>query len=88
MSRALVNAPVEDEEIGAEEESAAAEAREWLKHNKPVPHEKLLADLGLTPDDFARMGRTPLPPFAPWRSRRRCVSCTVWRASHKPRRAT
>jgi hypothetical protein len=62
VSRALVNAPIEDEEIGAEEESEVAEAREWLKHNEPIPHEKLLADLGLTPDDFTRMGRTPLPP--------------------------
>ena len=64
VSRALVlvNAPIEDEEIGAEEECAFAGAREGLKHNDPIPHEKLLADLGLTLDDFARMGRTPLPP--------------------------
>jgi len=62
VSRALANAPIEDEEISAEEERAVAEAREWLKHNRPVPHEEVLAEFGLTPGDFERMGRTPLPP--------------------------
>lgn len=61
ISRALANAPIEDEEIGADEERAAAESREWLKHNKPIPHEEVLAEFGLTADDFDRMGRTPLP---------------------------
>lgn len=61
VSRALANAPVEDEEIGEEEEHAAAESREWLKHNKPIPHEEVLAEFGLTMEDFERMGRTPLP---------------------------
>lgn len=62
VSRALANAPLEDEEISAEEERDVAEAREWLKHNKPIPHEQVLAELGLTLDDFETMGRTPLPP--------------------------
>ena len=62
VSRAIANAPIEDEEIGAEEELAVAEAREWLKHNKPIPHEEVLAELGLTMADFERMGCTPLPP--------------------------
>ena len=62
VSRAIANAPIEDEEIGAEEELAVAEAREWLKHNKPIPHEEVLAELGLTLADFERMGHTPLPP--------------------------
>ena len=61
VSRALANAPAEDEEISAEEEQAVAEAREWLKHNKPIPHEEVLADFGLTMADFERMGQTPLP---------------------------
>jgi hypothetical protein len=37
LSRKLANAPLEDEEISEEEECAVAEAREWLKHNKPIP---------------------------------------------------
>jgi hypothetical protein len=39
LSRKLAGAPPEDEEIDAEAERAAAEAREWLKHNRPIPHE-------------------------------------------------
>jgi hypothetical protein len=62
MSRALANAPLEDEEISEEEERAVAESVEWLKHNKPIPHEEVLAEFGLTLDDFERMGRMPLPP--------------------------
>jgi hypothetical protein len=62
LSRKLANAPVEDEEISEEEERAAAESREWLKHHKPIPHEEVLAEFGLTMADFERMGQTPLPP--------------------------
>jgi len=61
-SRALASAPPEDEEISEEEERTVAEAREWLKHNKPIPHEEVLAEFGLTMADFERMGQTPLPP--------------------------
>lgn len=62
VSRKLANAPIEDEEISEDEEQAVAEAREWLKHNKPIPHEEVLAELGLSMADFERMGQTPLPP--------------------------
>lgn len=62
VSRALANAPVDDEEISEDEQRAVAEARDWLKHNKPIPHEAVLADLGLTLDDFDKTGRTPPPP--------------------------
>ena len=34
--------PYEDEEIGEDEERAAAESREWPKHNKAIPHEEVL----------------------------------------------
>jgi hypothetical protein len=61
VAAALRNAPLEDEEISEEEEQAVAEAREWLKHNKPIPHEEVLAEFGLTMADFERMGQTPLP---------------------------
>ena len=60
VAAALRNAPLEDEEISAEEAQAVAEAREWLKHNKPIPHEEILAEFGLTMDDWKRMGETPL----------------------------
>jgi hypothetical protein len=58
---ALESAPLEDEEISDEEERAVAEAREWLKHNKPIPHDEVLAEFGLTTADFECMGQTPLP---------------------------
>jgi hypothetical protein len=60
LARSLANAPLEDEEISEEEERAVAEAREWLKHNQPIPHEEVLAEFGLTMADFERMGSTPL----------------------------
>jgi len=60
VSRALANAPLEDEEISAEEEQSIAEAREWLRQNKAIPHKEVLAEFGLTMADFERMGRTPL----------------------------
>jgi hypothetical protein len=62
VSRAIANAPIEDEEISEEEERAVAGARDWLKHNPPIPHEEVLAGFGLTMEDFERMGRTPPPP--------------------------
>jgi hypothetical protein len=51
VSRAIANAPVDDEPVTEEEEQALAEAREWLKHNKPIPHEQVLAELGLTMEE-------------------------------------
>ena len=56
----LARIPYEDELISEEEELAAADAKEWLKHNEPIPNEVVLAEFGLTPEDFERMGRTPL----------------------------
>jgi hypothetical protein len=68
LSRRLANAPLEDEEISAEEERAVAEAREWLKHNQPIPHEGVLAEFGLTMADWEKMGQEPLPDETPRRS--------------------
>ena len=48
VSVALANAPYDDEPVTAEEEKSLAEAREWLKHNKGIPHEQVLAELGIT----------------------------------------
>jgi hypothetical protein len=61
VSRALANAPIEDEKVSSEEERAVADSREWLKHNRAIPIEEVLADLGLTTADFERMAATPLP---------------------------
>jgi len=62
VARSLANAPVEDEPISEEENLAVATSKTWLKNNQPIPNEIVLADLGLSKDDFERMGKTPLDP--------------------------
>jgi hypothetical protein len=54
VSRALDNAPIDDEPVAAEEQAAVEESREWLKHNKGIPHEQVLAELGITPEEIER----------------------------------
>ena len=62
VARSLANAPVEDEPISEEENRAAAASKSWLKDHEPISHEEVLAEFGLTSEDFERMGRTPLDP--------------------------
>jgi len=52
VARAIANAPADDEPLTAEEETALGEARDWLKHHKPIPHEKVLAELGITQEEI------------------------------------
>jgi hypothetical protein len=52
VSRAVANAPIDDEPLTATEEKAIAEAREWLKHNPGIPHEQVLAELGITREEI------------------------------------
>lgn len=54
VSRAIRNAPIEDEPLTAAEEEAMNQSREWLKHNKGIPHEEVLAELGITPEEIER----------------------------------
>jgi len=54
VSRAIAAAPLDDELLSPEGEKALAEAREWSKHNQPTPHDQLLAELGLTPEEINR----------------------------------
>jgi hypothetical protein len=68
VSYALANAPLDDEPFTEEDRQAVAEADEWLKHNQPIPHEEVLAEFGLTMDDWEKMGREPLPDETPRRS--------------------
>jgi hypothetical protein len=65
LARSLANAPYEDELIGDEENRSAAASKAWLKDNEPISNEDVLAEFGLTGEDFERMGRTPLEPQAP-----------------------
>jgi hypothetical protein len=42
----------EDEQIGAEEESAVARSKQWFQHNDGIPFEQVVADLGFTTDAY------------------------------------
>ncbi|MBI5281380.1 MAG: hypothetical protein HY858_06830 [Candidatus Solibacter usitatus] len=52
VSRAIAGAPVDEEPVTAEEAQSLAEAREWLKDHQPIPHEQVLADLGITQEEI------------------------------------
>ena len=56
--RGLLETMLDREQIADEEEGAVHEAKQWLRDNggKGIPHEEVLADFGLTMDDFRRMG--------------------------------
>jgi len=64
VDRAIANAPFEDEKISDEENRTVAASKAWLQNNEPISNEEVLAEFGLTAEDFERMGRTPLPPEA------------------------
>src|SRR5580658_3051432 len=59
VSLAIANAPIDDESVTPEEEKALSEAREWLKHNPGIPHEQVLADLGITQEEIERFKDCP-----------------------------
>ena len=61
LSRKLALAPIDDEPFTEEDRKSVAEADEWLKHNQPIQLEEVLAHVGLTVEDWERMGKTPLP---------------------------
>jgi len=54
VSRAIANAPIDDEPETEEERRAVAESKAWFERNggRGIPHEEVLADLGFTPDDL------------------------------------
>lgn len=60
LAQKLVAAEIDDEPLTEEDRKAIAEAEEWLKHNKPIPMEEVLADFGLTMADWETMAKTPL----------------------------
>jgi len=52
VSRAIANAPIDDEALTAQETKALTEAHEWSKHNKGIPHQQVLAELGVTQEEI------------------------------------
>jgi len=61
VDRALALAPIDDEPETEEERRAVAEAMDSLRRNGGVPMEEVLADFGLTMEDFRRMAENDLP---------------------------
>jgi hypothetical protein len=47
------------------ERKAIGEADEWLKQNRPISHENVLAELGVTSADWDKMTDERLPQEAP-----------------------
>jgi len=62
VAHSLANAPIDDEPVTEEEAREIAAAHAALDRGEGIPHEKVLGEFGLTSDDFARLGRTPLDP--------------------------
>ena len=54
VSRSVATAPAEDEPLTEQEEQALDRAEAWLEQNggKGIPHEEILAEFGLAPEDF------------------------------------
>jgi hypothetical protein len=49
----------DDDTLSPAEAKAIAEADEWSKHNQSIPHEQVLAEFGLTMDDWEKMSLEP-----------------------------
>lgn len=61
--------PDEDSDtLSTAERKAVAEADEWLTHNQPIPHEEVLAELGLSMNDWEKMAEEPLAEETPHRN--------------------
>jgi hypothetical protein len=54
VARSLATAPVDDEPLTEEEGQALNASKECFGRNRGTPHEEILAEFGLTPDDLAR----------------------------------
>jgi len=57
VSRKLATAPLDDEPETAEERQAVEESKQWLREHggQGIPFEEVLADFGLTMEDFRRL---------------------------------
>ena len=62
FARAHANAPYDDEPVSEEEARDIAASKTALARGEAIPHDEILAEFGLTQEDFDRMGRTPLEP--------------------------
>jgi hypothetical protein len=59
LARSLASAPYDDEPVSAEEAREVEAAKASLARGEGIPHEEVLAEFGLTSEDFERMGQAP-----------------------------
>ena len=54
MTNEQTGVPFEDEPISEEEERSVAASKAWFetRHGRGIPHEEVLAEYGLRPEDF------------------------------------
>jgi len=71
VSRALATATYDDEPLSGAGRRAIDEANEWMKHNKGIPHGEVLAEFGLTMEDFEKIGDAPPAEKRPSRTKPR-----------------
>lgn len=64
FARALANAPYDEELISEEEAREVEMSKSALACGGTIPQDEILAEFGLTAEDFDRMGRTPLEPHS------------------------
>ena len=59
VSRAIANAPIDDEPESDDEREAVAQSKAWFKQHdgQGIPHEEVLADFGLTSDGLRKTKR-------------------------------
>lgn len=57
VARAIAHAPVDEEPLTAEDIKALDQSREWLKDNEGIPHEQVLAELGITQEEIDRYNK-------------------------------
>ncbi len=60
LAAALAKAPEDDEPVTGDEALEAKESKAAIARGEGVSHEEVLAEIGLNPKDFGRLGRTPL----------------------------
>ena len=56
----MIGSDIEDRDtLSPAEARAIAEADEWSRHNAPIAHEEVLAEFGLSVDDWEKLSREP-----------------------------
>ncbi len=62
LARTLASAPYDDEPVSQGEAREVEASKASLARGEGIPHEKVLAEFGLSAEDSERMGNTPSDP--------------------------